>query len=275
MASLHSYRLRARNTAAASANKIHDDAIAHRYGFRGGLVPGVDVYAYMTHPVAEAWGRDWLARGTMRAHFSKPVYDGAEIVVEAREAPDPEGGPTAMLQVRSVDGDELATGRAGLPNEAPRLFDPRDYPHRPLPAYLPPASPVTLAAGTELGAVDAGFRSARAPEYLDDVGEHLAIYREAGLAHPGYLLRNANAVLVVNVALGPWIHVSSEAAHFGVVGDGDRVSTRGRVTGEWERKGHRFVELDVVVIADGDRPVMQVRHTAIYRPRAPDSSVAP
>ena len=47
------YRVEAFNTAKASENKIHDDAVARRFGFGGGLVPGVDVYAYMAHlPVA-------------------------------------------------------------------------------------------------------------------------------------------------------------------------------------------------------------------------------
>ena len=45
---LQAHTLTAHNDAAASANKIHDDAVAQQYGFRGGLVPGVSVYAYMT-----------------------------------------------------------------------------------------------------------------------------------------------------------------------------------------------------------------------------------
>ena len=45
------YRVRAKNTSAYSQNKIHDDAVARRLGFKGGLVPGVTIYAYMTHPV--------------------------------------------------------------------------------------------------------------------------------------------------------------------------------------------------------------------------------
>ena len=54
------YRVEAFNTAKASENKIHDDAVAHRFGFAGGLVPGVDVYAYMTHlPVAQI--SPWLS----------------------------------------------------------------------------------------------------------------------------------------------------------------------------------------------------------------------
>jgi hypothetical protein len=43
------YRVKAFNASKESENKIHDDAVARQFGFRGGLVPGVDVYAYMTH----------------------------------------------------------------------------------------------------------------------------------------------------------------------------------------------------------------------------------
>ena len=45
-----------------------------------------------------------------------------------------------------------------------------------------------------------------------------------------------------------------------------RASALAVVTNEWERKGHGFVELDVVHLAD-TRPVARTRHTAIYRPR--------
>ena len=39
------FTLQAHNTAVASENRMHDDAVAREYGFSGGLVPGVDVYA--------------------------------------------------------------------------------------------------------------------------------------------------------------------------------------------------------------------------------------
>ena len=73
------YEVEAHNTATQSDNKIHDYEVASRFGFTGGLVPGVDVYAYLTHPPAEAWGRDWLERGTMRGRFHTPVYDGVTV----------------------------------------------------------------------------------------------------------------------------------------------------------------------------------------------------
>jgi acyl dehydratase len=77
------YEVRAFNTAAASENKIHDDAVARRFGFHGALVPGVEVYAYMTHVPVARWGRAWLEGGAADCRFLKPVYDGAVARVTA------------------------------------------------------------------------------------------------------------------------------------------------------------------------------------------------
>jgi hypothetical protein len=44
------------------------------------------------------------------------------------------------------------------------------------------------------------------------------------------------------------------------------VDARATVTREWERKGHRFVELDVGIFADA-RLAAHVTHTAIHTPR--------
>jgi hypothetical protein len=46
----HTYDVEAYNISHASENKIHDDAVAKKLGFTGGLVPGVEMYAYMTNP---------------------------------------------------------------------------------------------------------------------------------------------------------------------------------------------------------------------------------
>jgi hypothetical protein len=102
--------------------------------------------------------------------------------------------------------------------------------------------------------------------YLADVRETLPLYAAEGIAHPGWVLRFANAVLSRNVMLGPWIHVSSDLALLGVVADGEAVEARAVVLDEFERKGHRFVTLDVAISADG-RPVQRVTHTAIHTPR--------
>ena len=85
MTTLPPYHVSAYNTAKASENKIHDDATAKRFGFRGGLVGGVHVYAYMAHLPVQRWGRAWLERGTGEARFAKPVYEGDIAEITAAE----------------------------------------------------------------------------------------------------------------------------------------------------------------------------------------------
>ena len=59
-----SWTAEALNTAPNSDNKIHGDELAKKYGFQGGLVPGVTISAYLVHPVIELWKEDWLEKAT-------------------------------------------------------------------------------------------------------------------------------------------------------------------------------------------------------------------
>ena len=88
-----------------------------------------------------------------------------------------------------------------------------------------------------------------------------------GLAHPVIIARTGNWALNHNVALGPWMHVGSKLRHFAVARIGDELSVRARITGNYEHKGHRFVDVDVLVLANERTPVARIAHTAIYRPR--------
>ena len=80
------YRVSAYNTSKHSENKMHDDTVAKRFGFAGGLVPGVDVMAYMMHLPVAKWGRAFLERGLIEARFVKPVYDGELADVTGEES---------------------------------------------------------------------------------------------------------------------------------------------------------------------------------------------
>ncbi len=61
---LPAHTLKGYNDAAESANKIHDDRVAAQYGFRGGLLPGVTVYAYMTYRLMQLFRGDAAGAGT-------------------------------------------------------------------------------------------------------------------------------------------------------------------------------------------------------------------
>lgn len=255
---MRDYSVVAFNTATASTNKIHDDEVAQRFGFRGGLVPGVDVYAYLCHAPVVAWGLDWLERGTMRARFHQPVYDGRLVDISVADG--------CSMRLHDDTGELCAEGAATLPGEPAPLPDPDDWPDVDQVSDPPPAAPEALVPGTAFGLAPHRFHADVAQQYLADVREAAPIYVDEGVAHPAWVLRDANYVLSANVRLGPWIHVESVVKHHGVVRDGEVVSARALVTKEWEHKGHRFVELDVLHLAD-QRPVARTLHTAIYRPR--------
>ncbi len=261
MPPLAPYRVAAFNTAHDSENKIHDDATARRFGFGGGLVPGVDVYAYMTHLPVARWGRAWLERGTAECRFFKPVYDGDIAVVTASER---DGGLDITVESR---GGACASGRAALPDAAPSLPAPdlfRQVPQRP---ERPPADETSLAVDTWLGLDPYPVTAEMAARYLADSHESATLYAELRLLHPRDILRSGNFVISRNVLLGPWIHTGSRIEHLGAVSVGSTLSVRARVTGNYQHKGHRFVEIDALVLADEEVPAARIAHTAIYRPR--------
>ena len=270
MAPLAPYEVVARNTATTSTNKIHDDEVARQYGFAGGLVPGVDVYAYLTQVPAAAWGRAWLETGTMQARFLSPVYEGDQVEVAPGATLTNEFGTIVSLLGLDRGGRRCATAEARVPQTAAIAPNPAGWPLVDPAEERPPASPRSLAPTTPLAIVPRAFHADRASEYLDEVGDRLPLYRDEGIAHPGWLLRLANEVLGANVVLGPWIHVGSHVQHHSLVTDGDVITARALVSAEWEHKGHRFVRLDVIVVTPDGRVVAHIDHTAIYEPRRHD-----
>lgn len=262
---LPEYRVRAHNASVHSANKIHDDEVAKQYGFAGGLVPGVTVYAYMTVPVVQALGEAWIARGHMDARFLKPFYEGETVTVRATVREQDAAGVTLDLLALNDAGETCATGSAGKSESPPLPPEAGQWPDIPLfrPALAP--TPAVLQGVAALGSLHEHFDGGQATAaYLEEVADSLPTWRGEGApAHPAYLLRRANSVLSDNVALGPWIHVSSDVQHFAAVHDADELITRANVTGVWERKGHQFIRLDVLLLSRG-WPVMRVEHTAIY-----------
>jgi acyl dehydratase len=256
-----SYRVEAFNTASASENRIHDDETARRFGFHGGLVPGVEVYAYMAHMPVARYGLAWLERGGLECRFLKPVYDGHTAFVLA----DDEGDGLA-LSVES-DGETCATGRGflGSASSSPPSVDQLSG---AVPtAARPPASLTSLAVGRALGIAPVCIDRERLARYLADVRETEGLYAREGIAHPGQILRLANAALMENVVLGPWIHVGSRVENFALVRLGDRLTLRSRIAANREHKGHAIVELEALVVANGAAVVAGIRHTAIWRPR--------
>jgi acyl dehydratase len=208
------HRVRARNLFRDAANRIHDDAVARQHGYAGALVAGVTIYGYLSRLVVDAWGVEWLRRGTATVRFARPVYDGDLLTlsgrIRGRSGREEAGEILAEIEARTPRGEVAATMAAGLAWGGPVVaLEPRAYPAAALPGSPPPVT-AEDPLGTPVLRLDAAVLE-RAADDLDDPSP---VYRgSAGVVHAGLVLRQANRALSENFTLGPWIHVSSDVAH--------------------------------------------------------------
>ena len=105
-------------------------------------------------------------------------------------------------------------------------------------------------------------------DYLAEMRETEPIYLADNLVHPGMLQRIMNRVLVDNVdaravdsrrldGCSCWRRRSATTV----------LTARAKVTANYDKKGHRFVELDALIVANGTTPVAHCHHVAIFAPR--------
>jgi len=228
------YRVRAVNTARDSENKVHDDAVAARYGFRGGLVTGVDVYGYMAVPVLARLGPGWWQDGRMAVKLLLPFYEGETVVVRVRAE-----GPQLVVTADDENGAVRASGTAAL--GAPPLSELP--PEAPLPQDRPEASAEVIHAGRVLGTASAVLSEAT----------------------PEALLGLANTLVVSNYKISPWIHTASEVACYGTAQPGEALSVRGVIRDCYEPKGHQIMVLDVAIVGRG--LIQRIKHSAIWKLR--------
>ena len=251
------YRVTARNFSEASENRIHSDDIARRYGFRGALVPGVAVYGYLTRPLVERFGADWLGASASAVRFHKPAYEGDELSVRLAEAGDDAWTATCT----NADGTllaELTTRPGGVP------------PARDQAAFAGQAKPPervdmnwdTVVAGQPFTPWHWQITEDGNRTYAQQVFDDLAVYRTA--AHPHWLLHIANRALTREFVMPAWIHVGSEIVFRELLKVGDTVEVRAVPLEKWERKGHQFVKLYLAYVR-GETVTTEIIHTAIFR----------
>lgn len=255
-----SYRVTARNLAANSENRIHSDEGARRYGYTRGLVPGVATYAYACGAAQRALGPAWAERGSAELRFRSPCHDGDDLDITAVP------GEAGVVDLTVAAGSRLvSSGWAAGPGVERLGWDLPDIAELPAPRpdERAVADEVSLEEGRVLGGVRMRTDSDVVTGYLEEIAEPSPVYAERNWVHPGLVLAGANRVLMANVVIPAWLHVASEIRHVRAVHVGEDLLVRAQVAEQFERKGNRFVRLDVLWSVDGD-PVAAARHTAMW-----------
>jgi hypothetical protein len=262
---LPEYRVKASIDVTDSSNRIQDDEYARHHGFRAGLLSGTTLFAYMSRPLVELLGRDWLERGFSEVRFVRPIYEGEEIRVSGSVSSAAKEG-ILLLDYNASNNQGATCGiggaqlrpRAALPPEP----SPGDYPsgraklHRPI--FLE-----SLQVGEILSPITSEFNWSVHWQYCrKSIRDHHPLYEK--ILHPGWLVSRASQVLAANYAIPAWIDVSCQVQHFHVQEEECAIETRGRVQGKYERDGDHFIALDLAVFTPA-RCLATIRYTAIFR----------
>jgi hypothetical protein len=231
------YTVIAQNLPEHAHNPIHTDQGAQAAGFERALVAGVTTYAYMTHPVVEAWGRQWLAFGGGEVSFRRPVFAGDTVQCRPTVGAD---GETVLIEACTGSGDDpratfLAVRRAD--------------------------APIAMRTGERLRSRQIRLDGELGGDYGERAGEYLALYEQQGLVHPAVWPAIGNFVVHRDVARGSWIHTRTIVRHHAAAQAGRVADVHSVVVRRYERHGESAV-LDVHIEVDGVL-VASLEHEAI------------
>ncbi|MEQ1774196.1 MAG: hypothetical protein ABL891_10490, partial [Burkholderiales bacterium] len=191
---------------------MHSDDVARAFGFKGGLVPGVTVFAHMTQPLVARYGEAWLARGTADVRFSKPAYEGELLSIHTTDAED--GSHT--LTCVNEQGIELARMSAVLPSASASPDARSDTAPAPPLQERPTVTWDLMEIGKPFPALAWQPTRDENANWCNDSRDELALYREgsAPFLHPGLILRQANFVLRKRFLIPAWIHAASRITFY-------------------------------------------------------------
>lgn len=225
----------AQNLPEHARNPIHTDDGAQAAGFPRALVAGVTTYAYLTHPIAAAWGVDWLRSGGGEVRFRRPVFDGDDLCC------DPTSETDAVV-VRAVTAEP-------------------DQPRAVLTAWLDGGAPKAMRDGETLLTKRIELRGEWGADYGVRAGDDFPLYATHSIVHPAVWPALANHVVHTQVARGSWIHTRSIIRHHSTAPAGAVAVVHAVVVDRFESHGERAV-LDVHIEVDGTL-VATLEHEAI------------
>ncbi len=257
--------IQALNDAETSENKIHSDEIAARYGFSGALVSGVNVFGYLTQPLAHHFGGALLEQTTFDVKFLKPAYHNELLRISTEELSTDADSTRFKSSAFNHQGSLLATLESTLWEQSPALNPPH-------PALKGPSEIARNEISWERIKL-----SVAAPDYLwtpsaednqqrvDAQRDRAKIYQGASAyIHPYYLLDACNKALMRMFILPAWIHVGSKLTIRHPIRVGQDITVCTVPTEKWEKKGHQFIRLSIAMIVQGNIAA-ETSHTAIFK----------
>ena len=249
-----------------SENEIHNNEVAKKMGYSGGLVPGVTISACIIQPAITAWGMDWLSRGCAHVKVSNPIYDGEHFDVELADASAREFSATLRNAKQQVIAEAEVSLTAELPAEPAMRGD----------RFAAGRVPNTCEGLQRLKEAGMGALPARwsadmqQAQYLADESQVPDLLKRdgGGYANMSFILGLTNFALAANVAMNPWVHIETTSQNFRPIPDNSGVLVESQIVDLFEKKGHQFVDVGMnIFLYETQQIATTVLLRAIYRMR--------
>lgn len=224
-----------------------------------GHVMGVVALAWLTRFPVEAWGSDWLERGTIDMRFRRHLETGRPLIIEAER-----GAGEIELAIRDEEGALYASGIAGLREGSGGRPLPREPRKRRGGTSPIPPTPEALR-DHQFRPLRFRFEAVRDLAFVDRLVD-ADFWRAERTAHPAWIGSAANAVTRRDVDFedgGGWLHAGLCIDLHAPVREAADLEIGGYVDSLFERGGRRFAVAALEVYA-GETCVASLRNTFVY-----------
>ena len=267
----------AHNQSPDSQNQIHSDEMAQRYGFKGGLVPGVTLSAYLTQPGVLRWGQEFLSSGFAEIKIVRPVYDTRPFEVVVTLLDD----KTYSAELIDETGSLRAESKVGIKDQSSEFELPKPLGFQLLPDVFdpPPATPTTFRALKAEGCFATRYRwhaGHAMGSYFSDPALMPSMLRvdagipgSEGYANTSFILGCANWIFAANALMNPWVHLQTTHHNFAAIAPDTEVLAEMVIKDLFERRGHQFADIRVGLFdARSLQPLAEIEQRAIYQLRS-------
>jgi hypothetical protein len=261
-----------------SHNRMHEDGLPQKLGFRGAFVLGVANYGNMTRALVSSFGEKWLSRAVVEAKFIKPVCEGDRLRIETLPVAGREREHAFEITAyNETMGDEVA---ARLSTSVPDPFPAIDA-----AAALQPNEwdgPVTQRRTWDNIVIGQAYRSLHLQLSLQDntywkgvLEDDLPIYErtEHPPVHPAHVLRLVQLGYGNQFIGDNAVHSSSKAVIRRMLRVGDSVHILTVPIEKWEKKQNHWLTI-YCAIRSNDAVCAEVYHTQIIKLRGAETATS-
>tara|TARA_B100000029_G_scaffold508367_1_gene595074 strand:+ start:14409 stop:15242 length:834 start_codon:yes stop_codon:yes gene_type:complete len=253
-------------------NPIHSTDFANKYNFDGPLIAGVHVWGWATPLILNTLGQEWLEQGWAEFSFKQPTYPNDVLKIILAENNDDQGFDLTMMNQKNI---ACVVGKVGLGhatwideflssdpiNDHHAMSDKLEITRDNLIA-----NPNWIGISQDTNAKMARDFSLETQRNSDDI-----FVGDFPKLHPAWIAGWAENLMRHNFEVHHSIHTQSRIQFLKSISAGTTITGNAHFIDVYEKRGHQYVNFDVLLQDNFGEQVAKIRHWTIFKIAEPTS----